>query len=48
MLADGEANYDKTFAILSKDRNPAVAKKPKIEANIEAARQIFERVVRVA
>jgi len=45
-LADARARRDEAYAILCEGRDPAVAKKLKIEANLEAARQTFERVAR--
>ena len=45
-LADARARRDDAYAILSEGRDPAVAKKLRIEANLEASRQTFERVAR--
>lgn len=45
-LADARAKRDDAYAILSEGRDPAVAKKLRIEANLEASRQTFERVAR--
>ncbi|MDX5985129.1 tyrosine-type recombinase/integrase [Sphingomonas echinoides] len=45
-LADARAKRDEAFAILSEGRDPAIAKKLKIEARLEAARQTFERTAR--
>lgn len=45
-LADARARRDEAYKILCEGRDPAVAKKLRIEANLEAARQTFERVAR--
>jgi integrase len=45
-LADARAKRDDAYAILSEGTDPAVAKKLRIEANLEAARQTFEKVAR--
>ncbi|HWV54456.1 tyrosine-type recombinase/integrase [Pseudorhodoplanes sp.] len=45
-LADARAKRDEAVAILSEGRDPAIARKLKIEANIEAGRMTFERVAR--
>jgi integrase len=45
-LADARTKRDEAFAILAEGRDPGVAKKLKIEANLEASRQTFERVAR--
>jgi integrase len=46
-LADARAKRDEASAILCEGRDPNVAKKLKIEANLEAGRQTFERVARL-
>ena len=43
-LGDARAERDEACAILCEGRDPQVAKRLAIEANIEAARQTFERV----
>lgn len=45
-LLDARAKRDEARAILDEGRDPAVAKKLKIEANREAAQNTFERVAR--
>ena len=45
-LADARARRDDAYTILCEGRDPAVAKKLKIDANIDASRQTFERVAR--
>jgi integrase len=45
-LADARIKRDEAFTILCQGRDPAIAKRLKIEANIEASRQTFERVAR--
>jgi len=45
-LADARGKRDEAVAILSEGRDPAIARKLKIEANIEAGRMTFERVAR--
>jgi hypothetical protein len=45
-LADARARRDDAYAVLSEGIDPAVAKKLRIEANLEAARQAFEKVAR--
>lgn len=45
-LADARAKRDEAFTVLCEGHDPAIAKKLKIEANLEAARQTFERVAR--
>jgi len=45
-LADARAKRDNAYAILSEGNDPGVAKKLRIEANLEAARQTFEKVAR--
>lgn len=45
-LADARDKRDEAFASLSEGHDPSVAKKLKIEANLEAGRQTFERVAR--
>lgn len=45
-LADARAKRDEAYTILCEGRDPAIAKKLKVEANIEAARQTFERITR--
>ncbi|WP_226948687.1 tyrosine-type recombinase/integrase [Rhizorhabdus wittichii] len=45
-LADARAKRDDAYAILSEGNDPGVAKKLRIEANLEAARQTFEKVAR--
>lgn len=45
-LADARAKRDEAYTILCDGRDPAVVKKLKIEANLEAARQTFERTAR--
>jgi len=47
-LADARARRDDAYTILCEGRDPTVVKKLKIEANLEASRQTFERVERVA
>ena len=46
LLADARAKRDEALALLSEGRDPAIVKKLKIEARIEAARQTFERTAR--
>lgn len=43
-LADARARRDDAYTILCDGRDPAVAKKLRIEVNLEAARQTFELV----
>jgi len=45
-LGDARAKRDEAYTILCEGRDPAIAKKLRIEANIEAARQTFELVAR--
>jgi len=45
-LSDARLKRDEAYSILCEGRDPAVAKKLKIEANLEAARQTFERTAR--
>lgn len=45
-LADARAKRDEAFTILCEGRDPGVVRKLKIEANLEASRQTFERVAR--
>ncbi|GAA4824385.1 tyrosine-type recombinase/integrase [Sphingosinicella ginsenosidimutans] len=46
LLADARGKRDEAVAILSEGRDPAIARKLQIEANIEAGRMTFERVAR--
>lgn len=45
-LADARAKRDEAYTVLCEGRDPSVAKKLRVEANIEAGRQTFERVAR--
>lgn len=45
-LNDARSKRDEAYTILCEGRDPAIAKKLKIEANLEASRQTFERVAR--
>jgi len=45
-LADARSKRDEAYSVLCEGRDPNVAKKTKIEENIEAGRQRFERVAR--
>jgi hypothetical protein len=45
-LADARAKRDDAYTVLCEGRDPTVAKKLRIEANLEASRQTFERVAR--
>jgi integrase len=45
-LADARAKRDEAYATLCEGHDPGVAKKLRIDANIEAGRQTFERVAR--
>jgi len=45
-LLDARAKRDEAYAVLCDGYDPAVVKKLKIEANLEASRQTFERVAR--
>jgi len=45
-LLDARAKRDEAYAILCDGHDPAVVKKLKVEANLEASRQTFERVAR--
>jgi len=45
-LAEARAKRDEAYTILCDGRDPAIARKLRIEANIEASRQTFERVAR--
>lgn len=45
-LQDARAKRDEAYTILCEGIDPAVAKKLRIEANLEAGRQTFERVAR--
>jgi len=45
-LADARSKRDEAWAVLAEGRDPAIVKRLKIEENIEASRQTFERVAR--
>ncbi len=45
-LADARGKRDEAAATLAEKRDPAIVKRLKIEAIIEASRQTFERVAR--
>lgn len=45
-LSDARAKRDEAYTLLCEGRDPSVAKKLRVEANIEAGRQTFERVAR--
>lgn len=45
-LADARAKRDEAHGALSEGHDPSVAKKLKIEANLEAGRQTFEKIAR--
>lgn len=45
-LSDARAKRDEAYTTLSEGHDPAVARKLKIEANMEAARQTFAKVAR--
>lgn len=45
-LADAREKRDEAYAVLCEGHDPNVAKRLKIEANLEAGRQTFERVAR--
>lgn len=45
-LTDARAKRDEAWLFLSEGRDPAVVKRLKFEANLEASRQTFERVAR--
>ena len=45
-LLDARAKRDEAYAMLCDGHDPAVVKKLKIEANLEASRQTFEKVAR--
>jgi hypothetical protein len=45
-LADARENRDEAWSMLCEGHDPSVAKRLKIEANLEAERQTFERVAR--
>src|SRR3546814_1624867 len=45
-LADARNKRDEAYSVLCEGRDPNVAKKLRIEENIEAGRQTFERVAR--
>ncbi|WP_333605565.1 tyrosine-type recombinase/integrase, partial [Novosphingobium sp.] len=45
-LADARSKRDEAYSVLCEGRDPNVAKRLKIEENIEAGRQTFERVAR--
>jgi integrase len=45
-LADARKKRDEAYTVLCEGRDPAVAKKLRIEANLEAGRRTFERVAR--
>lgn len=45
-LADARTKRDEAYTMLCEGRDPAVVKKLKIEANLEAGRRTFERVAR--
>ena len=46
LLADARAKRDEAASSLSEGHDPSVAKKLKIEANLEAGRQTFEKIAR--
>ena len=45
-LSDARAKRDDASSILSEGRDPAIEKKLRVEANLEASRQTFERLAR--
>ena len=45
-LADARAKRDEAYTLLCEGRDPGVAKRLKLEANLEASRQTFERTAR--
>jgi integrase len=45
-LADARCKRDEAYTLLCEGRDPGIARKLKIEENIEAGRQTFERVAR--
>lgn len=45
-LADARAKRDEAYTTLCEGRDPAILKKLRIEANLEAARQTFEKLAR--
>lgn len=45
-LTDARAKRDEAYTVLCEGHDPGIARKLKIEANIEAGRQTFERVAR--
>lgn len=45
-LADARQKRDEAYSLLCEGHDPNVAKRLKIEANLEASRQTFERVAR--
>lgn len=45
-LADARSKRDEAYTVLCEGHDPSIAKKLKIEANIEAGRQTFERIAR--
>ncbi len=45
-LGDARAKRDEAYTALCEGRDPAIVKRLKIEANIEAARQTFEKLAR--
>jgi len=45
-LIDARAKRDEAHAVLSEGCDPSVAKKLKVEANLEAGRQTFEKIAR--
>jgi hypothetical protein len=45
-LTDARSKRDEAYTVLCEGRDPAVAKKLKIEENLEASRNTFERVAR--
>lgn len=45
-LADARGKRDEAYTLLCEGRDPAIARKLRIEENIEAGRQTFERVAR--
>lgn len=45
-LADARCKRDEAYTLLCEGRDPCIARKLKIEENIEAGRQTFERVAR--
>jgi integrase len=45
-LADARTKRDEAYIVLSEGRDPSVARKLQVEANLEAGRQTFERIAR--